>query len=161
MIQAGADGHGTESPGLLLAVTVADCVPVYLVDPIRRQVVLLHAGWRGLAAGILRVGLDLLRLKGSPVEDLLLHCGVGICGRCYEVGSEVFAQCGLTPPEEGWGLLDLRAMLTDEARAAGVVHISTSQFCSKHDSAHFMSHRRSGGNDGRMVAYLGLLASAV
>ncbi len=104
VIQEGADGHATEEAGGLLAVTVADCVPVYLVDPEERRAALLHAGWRGTAAGILRPGIEGLRQKGSSVERLLMHCGVGICGECYEVGSEVFAACGLTLPR-GWAWL--------------------------------------------------------
>ena len=54
------DGHATSAPGLLLAVTIADCVPVFLVEPAERAVVLLHAGWRGVAAGILEGGIRLL-----------------------------------------------------------------------------------------------------
>lgn len=156
-IHEGADGHATERSGLLLAVTAADCVPLYLVDPSERRIALLHAGWRGVAGGILRRGVALLTARGSRVDSLLVHCGVGICGACYEVGSEVFTGCGLATPAGGKGALDLRGVLVEQARALGVKHISTSQFCSRHDSGLFFSHRGSGGRDGRMVAYLGLL----
>jgi len=157
LIQDDADGHGTGSPRLLLGVTVADCIPVYLVDPGERLVALVHAGWRGVAGGILPLAVELLRAKGSHVENVLVHCGVGICGGCYEVGPEVFAACGLDPPPAGRGELDLRALLTHQALMAGVVHISTSPFCSSHDQDRFFSHRGSGGKDGRGVAFLGLL----
>lgn len=157
VILEGADGHGTGTPGLLLGVTVADCIPVYLVDPLRRAVLLLHAGWRGVAEGILPRGVELLLRQGSRVEDLLVHCGIGICGLCYEVRSEVFHACGLSAPEGGKGRLDLREVLSGQAVNMGVEKVSTSQFCSKHDGGLFFSHRGSGGADGRMVAYLGLL----
>ena len=101
VIHEGFDGHATCSPGLLLAVTVADCIPVYLVDPVNRAVALLHAGWRGVAGGILAAGLEELGRRGSRVENVLVHCGVGICGSCYEVGREVFAGCGLPVPIGG------------------------------------------------------------
>jgi hypothetical protein len=153
----GVDGHATDRAGLLLAVTVADCVPVYLVDPVSRRVALLHAGWRGAAAGILRAGLELLAAHGSMVDDIIMHCGAAICGRCYEVGSEVFQALELPLPAGGRGLLDLRRVLERQARSMGVTHVSLSDFCSAHDSAHFFSHRASRGADGRMVAYLGLL----
>jgi hypothetical protein len=153
----GVDGHATERPGLLLAVTIADCVPVYLVDPVSRRVALLHAGWRGTAAGILGAGLELLAARGSAVDDILMHCGVAICGRCYEVGSEVFQALDLPVPAAGRGLLDLRPVLEHQAKALGLARVSLSDFCSAHDSAHFFSHRASRGADGRMVAYLGLL----
>lgn len=152
-IQEGFDGHATAAAGLLLAVTAADCIPIYLVDPVRRAVAMLHAGWRGTAGGILAAGLNELVRRGSNVENVLVHCGVGICGSCYEVGSEVFAGCGLPAPETGRGSLDLRGVLAKQAREHGVDSVSTSPFCSKHDPG-FFSHR--GGNQGRMVAYVGL-----
>ena len=153
----GADGHATRTPGLLLAVTAADCVPVYLLDPERRAIMLLHAGWRGVAGRILPKGLRLLAELGTPVENLLVHCGVGICGFCYEVTSEVFSACGVAAPDSGRGPLDLRAVLAEQALNMGVEEVSTSQFCSRHHGELFFSHRGSGGADGRMVAYLGLL----
>jgi len=155
VIQEGADGHATNRAGVLLAVTLADCVPVYVVDPIARLAALLHAGWRGTAAGILARGVGVLSAHGASVDRLLIHCGVGICGRCYEVGSEVFAACGVDPPAEGKGRLDLRGVLARQARELGVSHVSTSQWCSAHDRQEFFSHRGSGGADGRMVGYLG------
>lgn len=157
VVHDGADGHLTRDPGVLLMVTVADCVPVYLVDPARRIVGLLHGGWRGTAAGILEAGLDRMTACGSLVENVLMHCGVGICGRCYEVGPEVLSACGVPGEGQGRGHLDLRAVLAERARRAGVEKVSTSQFCSAHDRAAFFSHRASGGRDGRMVAYVGLL----
>jgi copper oxidase (laccase) domain-containing protein len=86
-----------------------------------------------------------------------MHCGVAICGRCYEVGSEVFQALELPVPATGRGLLDLRPVLERQARALGVARVSLSDFCSAHDAAHFFSHRASQGADGRMVAYLGLI----
>lgn len=156
VIREGADGHATDAPGLLLAVTAADCIPIYCLDPERRAIALLHAGWRGVAAGVLTQGIRLLTQHGCRVENLLVHCGVGICGLCYEVGSEVFAGCGVAAPPGGKGPLDLRRLLETQAVNMGVKSVSTSQFCSRHDPG-FFSHRGSGGADGRMVAYLGLL----
>jgi polyphenol oxidase len=141
-IHQGADGHAT------------DCIPVYLADPVRRFVALLHAGWRGVAAGILSAGLAAMRVRGSIVDNVLVHCGIGICGQCYEVGPEVFGGCGLVPPAGSRGPLDLRAVLLEQARALGVENVSTSPYCSKHDGG-FFSHR--GGTEARMAAYLGMV----
>lgn len=151
----GIDGHATDTPGLFLAVSTADCVPVYIVDPLRRAAALVHAGWRGTAGGILARGIAELVGRGSLVENLAIHCGVGICGSCYEVGPEVFRGCDLPLPTEGRGHVDLREVLAGQARSAGVETVSTSGFCSAHDGELFFSHRGSGGGDGRMVAYLG------
>ena len=153
----GLDGHATASPGLLLTVTVADCIPVYLLDTRRRAVALLHAGWRGTAAGILGAGVRLLAARaGTDSADLVMHVGVGICGPCYEVGSEVMTGLGLDAEGPGPWHVDLRDRLVAQGRALGITAISRSEWCSAHDRPRFYSHRASKGADGRMVAYLGL-----
>ncbi len=152
----GVDGHVTGTPGLLLTVTVADCIPVYLLDPRARAVALLHSGWRGTAAGILSRGVErLLEVTGGSAGDIVMHCGVGICGRCYEVGQEVITGCGIPPVGPGPWQLDLREVLVEQGRGLGLMDISASGWCSAHDRDRFYSHRASGGTDGRMVAYLG------
>jgi YfiH family protein len=155
-ILQGWDGHATAHPGIFLAVSAADCIPVYIADPVRRAVALVHAGWRGTAGRILSKGIAELTARGSRVENLAVHCGVGICGSCYEVGPEVLTACGGHTAGGGKGRLDLRGVLQAQAREAGVETVSTSEFCSAHDTGLFFSHRASGGADGRMVAYLGL-----
>jgi len=154
------DGWITTTPGTLLAVTVADCIPVYLLIP-KRGVCLLHAGWRGTAAGILERGTaGFLEATGAPVSAVIMHCGVGICGDCYEVGREVMTSCGLSAPGPGPWLLDLRDHLMERAAALGLTQVTSSAWCSAHHGADFYSHRASKGRDGRMVAYLGLLPRA-
>ena len=151
----GVDGHATASPGVLLTVTVADCIPVYLVDSRRQAVALLHAGWRGTAAGILDAGMRLLAERaGTNPADVVMHAGVGICGACYEVGSEVMTGVGLAADGPGPWHVDLRERLAAHARALGITAISSSAWCSAHDRPRFYSHRASKGADGRMVAYL-------
>ncbi len=153
----GHDGHVTTTPGLLLTVTVADCVPVYLLDPVQRVLGLLHSGWRGTAVEILRAGIEkMVQVAGGTVGDIVMHTGVAICGPCYEVGSEVMDGCGLAADGAGPWHVDLRAVLADQGRRLGIEKISTSQWCSSHDRPKFYSHRGSGGRDGRMVAYLGM-----
>jgi len=152
----GIDGWVTTARGVLLTVTVADCVPVYLVVP-NRGVALLHAGWRGTAGGILQVGADrLLSATGAAPSDITMHCGVGICGLCYEVGSEVITGCGLPADGSGPWHLDLRRHLAATADGLGIRTVTVSGWCSAHDRHSFYSHRASRGADGRMVAYLGL-----
>ena len=154
----GIDGWVSITSGVLLTITIADCIPVYLVAP-GRGVALLHAGWRGTAGGILARGIErLLATTGAAPSQLVMHCGVGICGRCYEVGSEVMQGCGVAADGAGPWHLDLRERLVEQAWSAGIRTTSVSTWCSAHDAAHFYSHRRSGGRDGRMVAYLGLPA---
>jgi polyphenol oxidase len=117
---------------------------------------LLHAGWRGTAGGILGRGLErLLAAVRSDTADVIMHCGVGICGDCYEVGSEVMLGCGAAADGEGPWHLDLRDRLVEQARELGLAQVTTSGWCSAHDRPAFYSHRASGGTDGRMVAYIG------
>lgn len=155
----GLDGHATAARGLLLTVTVADCIPIYLLDPARRAVALLHSGWRGSAAAILAAGVKALTAgAGSAASDLVMHLGVGICGPCYEVGSEVMTGLGLAAPGRGPWHADLREVIAEQAERLGIVSVTTSSWCSAHDREQFYSHRASGGRDGRMVAYLGFPA---
>jgi len=152
----GVDGWVTTSPGVLLTVTVADCIPVYLAVP-GRAAALLHAGWRGTAGGILRRGLEqLLTVSGATPSDVIMHCGVGICGPCYEVGAEVMQGCGVRAVGPGPWHLDLRERLARDARELGVGSATRSGWCTAHDCPSFYSHRASGGTDGRMVAFLGM-----
>jgi hypothetical protein len=154
----GVDGWVTTTPGILLTVTVADCIPVYLMVP-GRAVTLLHAGWRGTAGGILARGLEQLRGRvGCSPDKVIMHCGVGICGPCYEVGSEVMLGCGAAADGAGPWHLDLRQQLIGQARKLGVTCVSASSWCSAHDRKFFCSHRASRGSDGRMVAYIGMPA---
>jgi YfiH family protein len=151
----GVDGWVTTSPGVLLTVTVADCIPVYLAVP-GRGIALLHAGWRGTAGGILARGVEaLVAATGAGPADLIMHCGVGICGDCYEVGSEVVRGCGRAAPGAGPWHLDLREVLADQAAALGIRSVTRSTRCSAHERPTFYSHRASRGADGRMVGYLG------
>jgi polyphenol oxidase len=152
----GVDGWVSTSPGVLLTVTVADCIPVYLAVP-GRAIALLHAGWRGTAGGILARGVATLAgvVKGDP-SQIVMHCGVGICGDCYEVGSEVMSGCGRTADGAGPWHLDLREVLADQAATLGVRAVTRSSRCSAHERPTFYSHRASHGADGRMVAYLGI-----
>jgi hypothetical protein len=151
----GADGHGTDVDGILLTVTIADCIPVYLIVPDRRTIALLHAGWRGVAGGMLARGVEAIcDRSGASSSDIVMHCGVGICGRCYEVGPEVMDGLGLQADGPGPWLADLRAVLADQAARLGIRECTASPFCSAHDPD-FFSHRRSRGTDGRMIAFLG------
>ncbi|HYK10775.1 MAG TPA: polyphenol oxidase family protein [Gemmatimonadales bacterium] len=155
LIGEGWDGHATTSEGVLLTISVADCIPVYLADPKSGGVALVHAGWRGTVGGILAEGAKaLVELTKAPLSNLVSHCGIGICGMCYEVGSEVAHALGGVVPEGTKTRVDLRSHLAEQARALGIRDITISPLCSAHDAG-LHSHRASGGKPGRMVAYLG------
>jgi polyphenol oxidase len=163
-ISPDADGHVTTQAGLLLAVSVADCVPVYLMSPTPRAVALLHGGWRGIAAGVLEAGIAALQRLGAVPDGLYLHIGPAICGACYEVGPEVPAGLGLDTAGAVTHV-DLRAALVQRARACGVTlaRISVSTWCTRHggtagEASDFYSHRA--GSAERQIAVLGIRGSA-
>jgi copper oxidase (laccase) domain-containing protein len=112
---------------------------------------LVHAGWRGTAAKILHAAVDLFEAHGLSSRDLRLHLGPAICGACYEVGPDVYGQLtgrAVAVPTT----VDLRAILADQARGAGVRIITVSRWCTRCDNAVFYSHRA--GDSGRQVAAL-------
>lgn len=150
-----ADGHATLSAGALLAVSIADCVPISLVDPEKKAIALLHAGWRGVAAGILERGTQLLMEKGSAPGDLHCHFGPAICGNCYEVRAEVFAGVGVPAPGAK-GCINLRENLAERATRLGIPapQISISEWCTRCGGGAFFSHR--GGDRERQMALLGI-----
>jgi YfiH family protein len=151
-----ADGHVTEVPGVLLGVTTADCVPVFLVDPGRRVVGALHAGWRGVAARILEGALDTLHdAFGTASSDVHVHLGPAICGQCYEVGPEVFEALGQEVPSSNEPI-DVRSILALRARAAGVARerISVSGHCTRCTDSNLFSHRA--GHAQRQVGFIGI-----
>jgi YfiH family protein len=88
--QHAGDGLITATPGLLLAIQTADCLPIILVDPKRRAVGVFHAGWRGTLKRIVEKGVgEMCRYFGSRARDLKAEIGPGIHSCCYEVGHEV------------------------------------------------------------------------
>jgi copper oxidase (laccase) domain-containing protein len=133
-----------------MAVTVADCVPVFLAHPSGAAAV-LHSGWRGTAARITEAAIALLAEHGLPPAELRLHLGPAICGECYEVSADVYAQ--LTGRDPGQPTcIDLRGLIADHARAAGVRRISVSPSCTRCDNHTFFSHRA--GDPGRQLGVL-------
>lgn len=147
----GADGHVAPERGLALAVSVADCVPVFLAHP-SGAVALLHSGWRGTAARIVAHGIEALAQRGFAAGELRLHLGPAICGKCYEVGADVFRQLTGRDSTRAAECVDLRALIAIDARAAGVRHLTTSALCTRCDNDRFYSHRA--GDDGRQIAVI-------
>ncbi|MEP6729833.1 MAG: polyphenol oxidase family protein [bacterium] len=145
-----ADGHLAPERGTSMAVTAADCVPVFLAHP-SGATAALHSGWRGTAARITERAIAQFAELGHDAAELLIHCGPAICGRCYEVSPDVYAQLThrtVSVPT----CVDLRALIADHARAAGVRRISVSGLCTKCDNDRFFSHRA--GDAGRQLGVI-------
>ncbi|MFL5605741.1 MAG: polyphenol oxidase family protein [Gemmatimonadaceae bacterium] len=142
-----ADGHLSPRRGTAMAVTVADCVPVFVAHP-SGAVAALHSGWRGTVARITERAIEHFGMLGLTAAEVRLHCGPAICGRCYEVSAEVYAKLTGRDPGKS-STVDLRALIADHARALGVRAITISPLCTKCDNDRFFSHRA--GDDGRQL----------
>ena len=145
-----ADGHIAVSRGTAMAVTVADCVPVFLVHP-SGATAALHSGWRGTAGRISERAIARFSALGMSPPDLRLHCGPAICGKCYEVSPDVYGE--LTGRSvEAPATVDLRALIADHAHLAGVRTISISDQCTRCNNDRFYSHRA--GDAGRQLGVI-------
>ncbi len=147
---ADADGHAALARGTAAAVSIADCVPIFLAHP-AGATALLHSGWRGTAARILDAGVTTLAQRGFVASELRVHLGPAICGTCYEVSPDVYRQ--LTGKEvRAPAAVDLRALLAARARALGVRQISVSPWCTRCHNDRFFSHRA--GDTGRQIGVI-------
>jgi len=145
---AEADGHAAPERGTAAAVSIADCVPVFVAHP-SGATALLHSGWRGTAARILDQGVTALGHRGLAASELRVHLGPAICGACYEVSPDVYRL--LTGREVSSPTpVDLRALLAGRARELGVRHVSISPSCTRCHNDRFFSHRA--GDSGRQIA---------
>jgi polyphenol oxidase len=153
----GVDALVTDRPGVSMFATFADCYPIVLWDPERRCAALVHAGWRGTAAGVGPAAVRAMRDEyGSKPAGIRAGIGPGICGRCYEVGEEVASRFDPRFVNDGPGgrfLLDLAAANRVQLEDAGVPGVHLLELCTK-ETSFLPSHRRSpdGTRFGAIVA---------
>ncbi|MCU1235689.1 MAG: hypothetical protein JWP63_3656 [Candidatus Solibacter sp.] len=143
------------SPGGVVAVKTADCIPVLLVDERLRAVAAIHAGWRGTAARIVERAVEAMRERfGTRAEDLHAAIGPGIGKCCYEVGPEVAAQFG----EQGRAHIDLTAANWRQLEEIGVTpsRIYASNLCTMCRAEEFHSFRRDHEAAGRLHSFVGI-----
>jgi YfiH family protein len=138
------DGVWTDTPGEVVLQLAADCVPIALArtGDARPAVAVLHAGWRGLLAGVVAAGVDAL---GPGEVAAAIGPSIGPC--CYEVGAEVAEPFGADVMRGG--NLDLWAAAERALRAAGVERIERIDLCTACHPDLFFSHRRDRGVTGR------------
>ena len=156
------DGLVTNVSRIALVVRVADCLPIYLYDPVREVIGLLHAGWKGTKLKIASKAVEKMNLffETQP-RDLWAFFGPSIGPCCYEVGREVVRQFSGKYVTEG--RLDLWQCNKNQLVNAGMLpeRVEMSRLCTVCHPEWFYSHRASGGKTGRMVAMLGLTKKAL
>jgi YfiH family protein len=156
-----ADAVYAREPGVVCAVMTADCLPVLLCDRGGRAVAAAHAGWRGLAAGVIEHTVAALPVPGG---ELLAWLGPAISARAYVVGEEVreafvnhdpAALTAFRPAAGGGWHADLYELARQRLRRHGVAQIYGGEWCTCLEPARFYSYRRDGAT-GRMASLIWL-----
>lgn len=169
------DGWVSVEPHLLVAVQTADCLPVLLVDPPKRVVAAVHAGWRGALMRIVRKAVHQMQTDfGSEPVDCLAVVGPAIGRCCYEVGDELvdafsrefqsadaflFKALGSKATRSHSRCIDLAEVCRAQLLEAGLTpeNILTGGPCTACDRDRFFSHRAGAGEAGRMMAVIGIV----
>ena len=155
------DGLITDEPGLVLSTFYADCVPLYLVDPVHRAIGMSHSGWRGTAARMGAVTLSAMQeAYGTRPEDVVCAVGPSICKDCYEVSAEILAESeknsvGMAHADKKYQL-DLWKANEIIFQEAGVrkEHLAVTDICTCCNPKLLFSHRASHGKRGNLGGFL-------
>jgi YfiH family protein len=154
-----ADAAITREPGRVAVVMTADCLPILLCNRGGSEVAALHAGWRGLQAGVIQSALDAMQ---SPRSQLVAWIGPGISQACFEVGDEVYAAfvdadstaaACFSANRPGHWLCDLAGIAAALMYELGIAHVVRSPHCSYLDGGLFYSYRREAVT-GRMASMI-------
>lgn len=166
----GYDSLVTSLKEVLICVWTADCIPIYLYDPVKQVIAITHNGWRGICSRITNNTIQVMEnLFGTVPENIQAALGPGICGKCYEVGEDI---CQLfekrykqeivrelfTDRGNGKFLMDLKKAVSLELAAAGVLpdHIFDTGICSYEDK-NYASYRRDGESGPAMQTLSGIV----
>lgn len=159
-VEPTADASVTSEPGTVLAILTADCLPVVFAAKDGSEIAAAHAGWRGLAAGVLEATVTAMR---TPASRLVAWLGPAAGPGAYEIGEEVFdafvsrdarAEIAFAATRSGHWNIDLHALAKQRLADAGVTDVHGGGLCTISDPR-FFSHRRStsdgSGRTGRMA----------
>ena len=154
-----ADALTTDRSGQLLGIRTADCVPVLMIDPSQVAVAAVHAGWRGVSAGIVSCAVNRMgQWYGSRPNEIECAIGPAISRCCFEVGEEVaekfegeFVDRSGSKPH-----VDLIAAVQSQLASAGVGRVFTVGECTVCRPQKYFSHRGERGNAGRMLSVAGI-----
>lgn len=164
------DGLMTDRKDVAMMTFYADCVPLLLVDPVRKAAACVHSGWRGTIAGIgTRAVLLMKERYGSDPKEIVAAVGPSICRDCYEVSDDVAdrfrekygesaEQKIVTPGRDGHAWLDLQEACRQNFLMAGLLpdHVSVPDICTAENCSVLFSHRALKGKRGNLAAVLQL-----
>ncbi len=162
-----ADAVVSRAPGVAVGVATADCVPVLVASADGAAVAAIHAGWRGLACGVIPAGVAALRELARPGSVLVAAIGPHIGACCYEVDAPVLGplaerfgaalEPALRPARSGHAYLDLGELARAALVAAGVEAArvgALADACTACDALRFHSYRRDGPRSGRLIHFV-------
>lgn len=155
-----SDAMITNKPGIGLAVSVADCVPVLLYDPVKKVIAAVHSGWRGTQKRILLETLDRLKEYGCIIENLVAYIGPSVSKNVYEVGREVaelFNKKYIDEREHKF-YLDVAGVNLDILLESGIrkSNLQNSKLCTFAMKDIFHSYRRDGKKSGRSLLLIAM-----
>jgi len=154
-----ADASFSTEPDAVCCVMTADCLPLLVCDRAGAQIAAVHAGWRGLADGIIE---KTLARFSANANDILVWLGPAISQTAFEVGDEVrdiflthdvVASQAFLPSPQGRWMADLYGLAKQRLAAVGVTQVYGGQYCTHQDAQRFFSYRRDGVT-GRMAAMI-------
>ena len=158
---AGTDALISNSNSIVLSIQVADCIPLFLADPLHGIIGLVHAGWRGIEKRIIPNTVNRIIQKGGSRKEIIAFIGPSIRQCCFEIGPEVskkFPIDCLMNGNRDRSFLDLQQVATYQLIDSQVLdkNILSSDECTKCNSDKYYSYRRSGDKAGRMIGVIGL-----
>jgi YfiH family protein len=160
----GSDALITNERDLFLAISIADCIPVFLYSPEKGVIAGIHSGWKGTENKIAAKALERMKSEFNvDVNDVIAYIGPGISVENYEVSKEVAERFdeGSYKIIDGKYFLDLKKDIYEQLISAGVKkeNVEVSQHCTHRDKDLFHSHRREKGLTGRMFGVIGMTTS--
>ena len=159
----GYDALITEKTGIHLAVTIADCTPILIYDPVKKAAAAIHAGWRGTVQNIVSKTMEAMKVKfGTEPGDCFAYIGTCIDGCSFEVGEEVALH--FESAHKHWDekkqkyFVDLKKANKDQLLSSGLKqeHVQVSDFSTVLNNEDYFSYRLENGLTGRMLATIGI-----
>ena len=157
------DGLATNDFGVFIVISVADCVPIFLFDPVTRAVAGVHAGWRGTSSGIAKNAVAVMKdTFGSDPRNITAFIGPAAGKCCYEVGDEVaekFDDRFVSKTESEKWRVDMKGANRQQLESEGILqeNIEVHEGCTIHESDKYHSYRRDGNSSGRMMGVIGIV----
>ena len=154
-----SDGLITDIPNLPLFAFYADCVPIFLVDPVNKAVGIVHSGWKGTLYNISGNAINaFIKEFNSRPKDIIATIGPYICQKCYEVSDDIiikFKESGFIEDEDVlFNKLDLGNIIKKQLLDRGLENIEKTEYCTSCNIDMFFSHRKENGKTGRMAGII-------